>query len=65
MNQRQRNQWRQHQAALRGKFARKIGLELRHNPFKGRTGFGRQLWEAWEDGWKEQDREMRLARLLG
>lgn len=64
MTRRQRNQWRLHEAALRGKFARKLGLKVASTPFRSRQGFGRQLAEAWADGWAEQDRDMRLEQRL-
>lgn len=64
MDRRHNLMMRRHRAELAGKLARRLGLELRHNPHRGRTGFGRELWEAWRDGWKEQDREAALAELI-
>ena len=60
MKRRDVNRWREHKAELAGKHARKLGLTSDHNPYRGRTGFGRALWAAWLDGWKEQDRELWL-----
>lgn len=59
----QRHLMTHHRAALRGKLARRLGLELRHNPYRGgKNGFGRGLYEAWEGGWKEEDRDQRLEK---
>ena len=60
-----RNYWLAlHRAALRGKLARRLGLELRHNPYRGKTGFGRGLVDAWADGWREEARDIASAAAI-